>query len=219
MSLTNAAAWNISIHSPRMLISIGMGVEFGSALVPDVACCSIASTNDVGSAPIVIGIFIGSCARMNDPAASRNTPIQHLYTNLSGLETQSAPQTHVCGGVEAKRETQILRLNAGGEAVRTCIGSSGWAMQANKGNSKAPAATGAKAGDVAGKVAMVRPGCGQPGSRAMLAFEPSACAAQQLCVPCGSRQLVSHSAVDQDAASSSAASINANVDRPLTHPS
>ena len=37
-----------------MAMSIGMGVEFGSALVPEVVCCSIASINVAGFAFMVM---------------------------------------------------------------------------------------------------------------------------------------------------------------------
>ena len=46
----------MSIHPRSMVISIGTGVELGSALVPDVVCCVISSINVVGFAPIGIGI-------------------------------------------------------------------------------------------------------------------------------------------------------------------
>ena len=36
-SVTKTLAWNINIHGPRKVIIIGIGVEFGSALVPEVA--------------------------------------------------------------------------------------------------------------------------------------------------------------------------------------
>ena len=37
VSSANAFPWNINIQLPFMAISIGAGIEFGSALVPDVA--------------------------------------------------------------------------------------------------------------------------------------------------------------------------------------
>ena len=40
VSTTKALAWNISIHLPRMVMSMGTGVEFGSTLVPDVVWLS-----------------------------------------------------------------------------------------------------------------------------------------------------------------------------------
>lgn len=36
-STTNTFAWNISIHAPCVVISMGTGVEMGSALVPEPA--------------------------------------------------------------------------------------------------------------------------------------------------------------------------------------
>ena len=87
-----------------MLIIIGTGVEFGSALVPDVACCSIASVNDFGSPPIFI--FIGCCATASELAASSRLP-QHLYTRFLPLEKHSTPQTHVRGRIGSKEKLRF----------------------------------------------------------------------------------------------------------------
>ena len=41
-SVKKTLAWNMSIHGPLLAMSIGVGVEFGSALVPDVPWWTIA---------------------------------------------------------------------------------------------------------------------------------------------------------------------------------
>src|SRR5271165_3921920 len=94
MSLTNTFAWNISIQSPRIVISIGTGVELGSALVPEVSCSSTSSRNDVALPLIFIGIFIVCCAIQNGLTASHSEQIQRVYTKLSPKET-SRQRTHV----------------------------------------------------------------------------------------------------------------------------
>src|SRR6185312_10893446 len=57
----NTSPWNISIQPSFMVMSIGVGVELGSALVPHVACCVIASTNVLGCS-LVLCIPDISCA-------------------------------------------------------------------------------------------------------------------------------------------------------------
>ena len=52
-------AWNINIHLPVIVISIGRGVEFGSALVPDAPRSMISSMNVLGGSSLdSLSIFI-----------------------------------------------------------------------------------------------------------------------------------------------------------------
>src|SRR6185437_721116 len=81
VSTTNALAWNISIHSPRIVISIGVGVEFGSALVPDEAWLSITSSNVLLAPPI----RICDAASAGNKAASSSGSIL-LATAAHGTE-------------------------------------------------------------------------------------------------------------------------------------
>ena len=48
VSRMNPLAWNISIQFPFIAISMGTGVEFGSALVPELAWPMIACVNVFG---------------------------------------------------------------------------------------------------------------------------------------------------------------------------
>jgi hypothetical protein len=97
-----------------MVISIGTGVEFGSALVPEVSCNSTSSRNDVALPLIFIGIFIDCCASVNELTNSSSRQIEYVYTKLSPKET-AGQRTHV-RSIVARRENQIRRLNLGGEA-------------------------------------------------------------------------------------------------------
>ena len=58
-SVTKAFPWNIHIHAPCMLISIGIGVELGWALVPDEAWSSISSRKLAARIDCFIGCMLG----------------------------------------------------------------------------------------------------------------------------------------------------------------
>src|SRR5260370_1161104 len=54
ISFRKTSPWNISIQVPSLRISISSGVEFGSASVPEVACCSSKSIRELGC-PFIVG--------------------------------------------------------------------------------------------------------------------------------------------------------------------
>ena len=59
VSVMKTLAWNISIHGPFIVISIGVGVETGSALVPDEACCWRASIMLCGCICSIMSVMPG----------------------------------------------------------------------------------------------------------------------------------------------------------------